>query len=68
MRKKWRIISKNTHSQIIMKAGASRVAMSSKESRVFSPMRNTDINPNDWSELLKKAMIQTIRFRNEFYR
>ena len=62
---------KNEAFQSTMNSGTMKVSMNSAMSRIFTPMRNTDIKrlekTGDWSELMQKAMAQTNRFRREFY-
>ena len=57
--------------QSTMYTGTMKVSMNSAVSRILTPMRNTDIRrleqTGDWSELMQKAMVQTRRFRREFY-
>lgn len=55
-----------------MNTGTMKVSMNSAVSRILTPMRNTDIkrleNSGDWSELMEKALVQTRRFRKDFYK
>ena len=55
-----------------MSTGTMKVSMNSAVSRILTPMRNTDIkrleNSGDWSELMEKALVQTRRFRKDFYK
>ena len=58
--------------QASMAHGTGSVSMSSQVSKVFSPMRNCDIKrcakSGDWSELIEKALLQTNKFRRDFYK
>lgn len=58
--------------QSTMNSGTMKVSMNSAVSRILTPMRNTDIkrleNSGDWSELMEKALVQTRRFRKDFYK
>lgn len=58
--------------QSTMNTGTMKVSMNSAVSRILTPMRNTDIkrleNSGDWSELMEKALVQTRRFRKDFYK
>ncbi len=62
---------KNDPFQATMNSGTMKVSMNSAVSRILTPMRNTDIKrlekTGDWTELMRKAMAQTNRFRREFY-
>lgn len=55
----------------VMIAGTTKISMNSRVSHIISPMRNTDIKKaektGDWSALMEKALINTRRFRREFY-
>ena len=57
--------------QKVMDTGTMLVSMNSRVSHIVTPMRNTDIKrmekTGDWSELMEKALIQTRRFRRDFY-
>lgn len=54
-----------------MVSGTTAVSMNSSTSKVFSPMRNTDIKraveTGDWTELMERASKETNRFRRNFY-
>jgi len=54
-----------------MISGTTEVSMNSSTSKVFSPMRNTDIKraveTGDWTELMERASKETNRFRRNFY-